>query len=324
MSLNALSLRQAKLPVHKGVRIEKARRSLLGFTTYTYPDYQVNWHHKVLCGYLDHFVSGEIKRLMVFMPPRNGKSELVSRRLPAFILGKDPNASIIATSYTADLASMMNRDTQRIIDDDKYAELFPKTTLFGSNVRTVAKGSYLRNSDIFEVVGHKGVYKSAGVGGAITGMGCVYGIIDDPIKNRAEAESLTYRKALRDWYTSTFYTRLEKDARVLITLTRWHEDDLAGRLLKLAQECPDADQWTVVNFPAIAEDTRHHDDTRNTGEPLWPDKYPLKELMKRPQWAVMSGTHLCNSGQVLLVVIFLNVSGGNIGRCLDRTCPRLL
>ena len=279
-----MSLSQKEeLELEKLLKEEKqdnAREKLIDFSTYTYPEYQVNWHHRTLCDYLDRFVSGEIKRLMVFLPPRNGKSELVSRRLPAFILGKDPNASIIATSYTADLASMMNRDTQRIIDDEKYLELFPETTLFGSNVRTVAKGSYLRNSDIFEVVGHKGVYKSAGVGGAITGMGCVYGIIDDPILNRAEAESLTYRKALWDRYTSTFYTRLEKDARVLITLTRWHEDDLAGRLLKLAKECPDADQWVVVNFPAIAEDNRHSDDIRNTGEPLWPDKYPLKELLK--------------------------------------------
>jgi len=279
MSLSPEEELELQLLLEEEIR-DNARCKMINFTTYTYPKYQVNWHHRILCDYLDRFVSGDIKRLMVFMPPRNGKSELVSRRLPAYILGKDPNASIIATSYTADLASMMNRDTQRIIDDDKYLELFPNTTLFGSNVRTVAKGSYLRNSDIFEVVGHKGVYKSAGVGGAITGMGCKFGIIDDPIKNRAEAESPTYRKGLWDWYASTFYTRLEKDARVLITLTRWHDDDLAGRLLKLAQERPDADQWVVVNFPAIAEDNRHPDDHRQTGEPLWPDKYPLKKLLK--------------------------------------------
>jgi len=254
------------------------RQCLLDFTLYTYLAYEVNWHHEVLCDYLDKFVSGEVKRLMIFLPPRNGKSELVSRRLPAYILGKDPDASIIATSYTADLSSMMNRDVQRILDSNDYSNLFPETRLFGSNVRTVAKGSYLRNSDIFEVVGHKGVYKSAGVGGAITGMGCKYGIIDDPIKNRAEAESITYRNALWAWYTSTFYTRLEKDARVLITLTRWHEDDLAGRLLKLAHENPDADQWEVITFPALAEEIKHSADIRQTGEALWPGKYPLKEL----------------------------------------------
>ncbi len=259
---------------------ELARRNLLDFTLYTFPDYQVNWHHEVLCNYLDKFIRGDIKRLMVFMPPRHGKSELVSRRLPAYILGKDPDTSIIATSYTASLASMMNRDVQRIIDSPAYMDIFPDTTLYGKNIRSVAGSNYLRNSDIFEIVDRKGYYKNAGVGGAITGMGCVYGIIDDPIKNRAEAESLTYRNNLWDWYTSTFYTRLEKDAKVLITQTRWHEDDLAGRLLDAMKEDSPADQWTVLNFPAINEAGKNKDDKRKAGEALWRGKYPEQELKK--------------------------------------------
>lgn len=217
---------------------------------------------------------------MVFEPPRHGKSELVSRRLPAYIYGRDPDASIIATSYGADLASRMNRDVQRIMDSPEYHEVFPGSTLNGSNVRTVASGNYLRNSDIFEIVGHEGVYKSSGVGGAITGMGMKYGIIDDPYKNRQDANSETVRKKIWEWYTSTFYTRLEDDGRVLITLTRWHEDDLAGKLLKLAQSNPHADQWTVISFPAIKEAGGHPDDPRQEGEPLWPAKYSKNELIK--------------------------------------------
>src|SRR5687767_9412353 len=93
-------------------------------------------------------------------------------------------------------------------------------------------------------------YRSSGVGGGITGMGCNYGIIDDPIKNREEADSAAFRDRLWEWYTSTFYTRLEKDAAILLTMTRWHEDDLAGRLLRLAATDPTADQWTVVRLPA--------------------------------------------------------------------------
>jgi len=262
------------------LRRRQARSNLLDFTRYTYPDYQANWHHIELCQYLDKFISGEIKRLMVFMPPQNGKSELVSRRLPAFILGKFPDDSIIATSYGADLASMMNRDVQRIIDGDQYPVLFPDTKLFGENVRTVSQGAYLRNSDIFEVVGHKGYYKSAGIGGSITGIGCIWGIIDDPIKNRAEAESITYRNSIWDWYTSTFQTRLRKDARILLTMTRWHEDDLAGRLLKLAKSDPAAEQWTVVCFPAIADGQLMDCDPRKAGEPLWPERYSLETLLK--------------------------------------------
>jgi len=261
------------------VRAELARRHVLDFTRWTKEDYETNWHHAVLCAYLDRMVTGDLRRLMVFMPPRHGKSELVSRRLPAYILGRLPDASIIACSYSADLAQRMNRDVQRIVDGERYAETFPGTRLYGANVRTVSQGSYLRNSDIFEVVGHRGVYRSAGVGGGITGMGFEFGIIDDPIKNREEAESLTYRESLWDWYTSTFRTRAEKDARILITLTRWNEDDLAGRLLNLAKGDPDADQWTVLRLPALFDGLDPSpDDPRQMDEPLWPNKYGPQAL----------------------------------------------
>ena len=271
----------SQLPTLNEIKIEKAKRHLVNFTTYTYPEYEVNWHHKVLCDYLDRFVNGDIERLMVFMPPRNGKSELVSRRLPAFIFGQNPDASIIATSYGSDLAQRMNRDVQRIIDDERYYNIFPDTTLNCSNVRTIAKGNYLRNSDIFEIVNHKGVYKCAGVGGAITGMGMTYGIIDDPYKNRQDANSETIRNAIWDWYTSTFYTRLEKGGKILITLTRWHEDDLAGRLLNIAKNDPNADQWAVLKFPAVAEEENEcPEDIRKPGEPLWENKYNLESLHK--------------------------------------------
>lgn len=268
------------LPTLQQIKIERAKRKLESFTSFTYADYEANWHHKKICEYLDRWAFGDIDRLMIFMPPRNGKSELVSRRLPAYIFGHDPDTSIITTSYGSDLASRMNRDVQRIIDSPQYTEVFPDTTLNGSNVRTVAGGSFLRNSDIFEIVDHKGVYKSSGVGGAITGMGMKYGIIDDPYKNRQDANSTTIREGIWDWYVSTFYTRLEKGGKILITLTRWHEDDLAGRLLKLAKDDPTADQWTVINFPAIAEGELHPDDSREEGEALWPNKYSVEELAK--------------------------------------------
>lgn len=256
-----------------------ATQSVLAFTQYTKPDYFVGWHHRILCDYLDRFAAGEIPRLMVFLPPRHGKSELVSRRLPAYILGRDPNTTIIASSYSADLASRMNRDVQRIIDTPLYHDLFPNTQLFGSNVRTVARGSYLRNSDIFEIVSYSGVYRSAGVGGGITGMGGQYLILDDPIKNQSEANSITYRDALWEWYTSTFYTRLEKQGSVLITLTRWHEDDLAGRLLAMMRDDPQTDQWMVLRFPALAEDVdRMAEDDRADGMPLWLEKYNSDQL----------------------------------------------
>ncbi|MDR1706164.1 MAG: terminase family protein, partial [Clostridiales bacterium] len=264
--------------IAQGARNELARRGLCDFAVITDPRYKVNWHHKVLCDYLDRFSRREIPRLMVFMPPRHGKSELVSRKLPAFIFGRNPDTSIIATSYSADLAQRMNRDVQRIIDGEQYAKVFPGTFLYGKNIRTVADGSYLRNSDIFEIVGRRGVYRSAGVGGGITGMGGEFIIIDDPLKNREDASSAVIRDKLWEWYTSTLYTRLEKDGAILLTMTRWHEDDLAGRLLKLAETDPAADQWEVLCFPAIAEAVRHPEDIRGEGEELWPEKYSRSPL----------------------------------------------
>ena len=263
-------------PPEEEFRKERARRRLLDFVTYTKPDYEVNWHHEVICRELDGLLRGPASRLILCMPPRFGKSELVSRRLPAFILGRDPDARIIACSYSADLAQAMNRDVQRIIDDPRYRELFPGTALPRSNVRTIS-GSALRNSNIFEVVGRRGMYLSAGVGGGITGRGFDLGIIDDPIKNRVEANSSTFRERLWDWYRSTFYTRREKDAKILIVMTRWHEDDLVGRLLELES----SGSWRVVCFPAVSEPGGKHahpEDKRPPGEALWPGKFPLSDL----------------------------------------------
>lgn len=264
--------------IAQAARNELARRGLCDFATATDSNYVVNWHHKVLCDYLDRFVQKKIKRLMVFMPPRHGKSELVSRKLPAFIFGRNPDAEIIATSYSADLAQRMNRDVQRIISNPAYTELFPGTTLSGQSNQIISGGSYIRNSDIFEIVGRRGVYRSAGVFGGITGMGGDYIIIDDPLKNREDSASEILRDKVWEWYTSTLYTRLEKDGSILLTMTRWHEDDLAGRLLRLMEADPAADQWTVLNFPAIAEVVRHPEDTRAEGEALWPMKYTVKQL----------------------------------------------
>ena len=111
--------------------IEICRRHLLDFTVHTKPNFTPNWFHEAYYKKLNDFAHGRIKKLMIFMPPRHGKSELVSRRLPAYILGRNPDAQIIAASYSADLSSRMNRDVQRIIDDGKYGDVFPDTTLFG-------------------------------------------------------------------------------------------------------------------------------------------------------------------------------------------------
>lgn len=253
---------------------------MIDFTAYTMPDYQPSWYHHLISDTLQEMIHGDLRRLIISLPPRHGKSELISRRLPAFLLGIDPDISIIASSYSADLSSRNNRDVQRIIESERYKALFPKTFLNDSNSRTVA-GSWLRNSDLFEIVGHKGVYRSAGVGGGITGMGGQWLLIDDPVKNREEADSATYRQVNWDWYTSTFSTRQEADARILIIMTRWHSDDLVGRLLNLAENDPKADQWQVINLPAICTDSEGPAyDPRQKGDALWPEKFSIESLEK--------------------------------------------
>ena len=276
-------------------RRELARRTMGDFVLYVDDNYRMNWHHRLLCDYLDKLACKEIRRLMVFMPPRHGKSELVSRKFPAYLLGRNPDTSIISCSYSADLASRMNRDVQRLIDSEQYLELFPGTQLSNQHTRRFYETRYTRNNNMFEVVDKKGTYRSSGVGGGITGMGGEYIIIDDPVKNREDADSATMREKVYDWYTSTLYTRLEKDGCILLTLTRWHEDDLAGKLLKAAQE--GADQWTILELPAVCEYPPKPYDVRQEGEALWKWKYDEESLEKMKvtvgsrDWAALYQQH---------------------------------
>lgn len=263
-----------------GKQAVEARTNFLKFVTFVRRHYVVNWHHALIAGYLDDFVNGIIPRLLIMTPPRHGKSEEVSRCLPAYIFGRHPDAAVIGTSYGADLAQSMNRDVQRIIDSDRYQLVFPNTRLGSANIRTLS-GTWLRNSDEFEIVDHRGAYRCAGTGGGITGKGASYAIIDDPIKNQEEADSPTYREKVWEWYTSTLYTRLENFPQgILLTLTRWHEDDLAGRVLARAAADKEADQWTVVKLEAVKEGPPTTDDPRQEGEALWPDRFPRKRLDK--------------------------------------------
>lgn len=260
--------------------IPEARKSILVFTKYTKDDYQVNWHHRLLSGYLTDFAFGRIKRLMIFAPPRHGKSELVSRRLPAFIHGINNNAEIMAASYNAGLASDMTADVQRVMDQPEYKILFPNSIITEPNKST----QWARNSTEHELLPLadgtqlKGKYRGQGVGGTFTGRGATHIIIDDPIKGREAADSITFRNKLWSWYNSDLRSRLEKDGSILITLTRWHQDDLAGRLIELSKTDPEADQWTIISLPAILDTVENDYDKRKLGEPLWPEKYDIAAL----------------------------------------------
>ena len=252
------------------LKIREARNNLLSFISVTYKDYKIGWVHQEICETLDLFlkdlIDGKRPRLIITMPPRSGKSEIVSRRFPAYFLGKYPDLSIISVSYSATLAEDFCRDVQRIIDSDEYKAIFPNTKLSDKKDK-----NYKRTSDIFEIVDHKGVYCSAGVGGGITGKGCDILIIDDPIKNRQEANSENTRKKIFDWYSSTAYTRLSPIGGVIMMCTRWHLDDLIGKVLSDKNQKP----FHVISYPAIAE---HDEPHRKQGEALHPERFSLEIL----------------------------------------------
>lgn len=155
---------------------------------------------------------------MLFVPPQHGKSELSTRRFPAFALGLNPNLKIAICSYSATIASNFNRDIQRIIDDPIYETIFPSTSLNENSAINPSKNTFLRNSETFEIIGHTGFVKTVGVGGSLTGTPVDIGIIDDPFKDRQEAMSGTIREKVWSWFTDVFETRLHNDSQQLVIM----------------------------------------------------------------------------------------------------------
>jgi predicted phage terminase large subunit-like protein len=259
------------------VEEDMAREFLLDFTLYTNPRYVVKWFHEMICDKIDGMLSGLYKNLMFFLPTQHGKTELVSRRFPALALGKLPNTRIVCCTYASALAGNINRDVQRIIDTNDYAKLFPDTCLGRSNVVTDRRQAYLRNSEMFEVVGHRGSFRSVGIGGSLSGFPVDIGGIDDPVKDMMEAGSETVRNSCWDWYNGVYRMRCHNDTHTMLTMTRWHEDDLAGRILNNETD------WEVVTLPYIKEDGGVPEDPRQVGEALWPEKHSAAkaEVTKR-------------------------------------------
>ncbi len=260
------------------LKMARGRRSLTSFSVfldYINRGYQQKWFHRLIAEKCQALLEGRIKNLMVFTPPQSGKSLIISQSFPAWALGQNPDLKIVGTSYSSTLASQFSRSIQRMIDSEEYRDIFPGTFLNGSNVRTITRG-YLRNVDIFECVGRTGFYKAVGVGGSLTGTPVDIAIIDDPIKDALEAYSSVYRERVWEWYTSVLSTRLHNESRQLFIMTRWHDDDLAGRILKR-----DADKWEVLSIPAVREskDDGNECDPREPGEALWEERHSLRSLL---------------------------------------------
>ncbi len=270
------------------VRREKGRTSMLGFVRYTKGDYDAQWFHKLICAYLDKLERGEIKKLMIFIPPQHGKSQLSSRSFPAYVLGKNPKTKIAVCSYGGDLSMGFNRDCQNIIDSKEYQELFPETYL--NSVGAKETNGEIRNNHVFETVKHRGFFKATAVRSSLTGTSVDLGIIDDPFKDREQANSPTLRDKVWTWYQDVFLTRLHNDSKQLLLFTRWHEDDIAGRILNPKSpyyDAKEAAEWTVIALPALKEQTKPMPcsidvaDPRAIDEALWENKHSAEKYIKR-------------------------------------------
>ncbi|MCC6419952.1 MAG: hypothetical protein IT429_17085 [Gemmataceae bacterium] len=206
--------------------------------------------------------AGRCRRLVISMPPRHGKSELTSRYFPAWFLGSYPDRRVILTSYEANFAAGWGRKARDVLGATGH--------LFGVKVSGASSAA-----DRWEIEGREGGMVTAGVGGPITGRGADVLIVDDPVKNAEEARSPTQREKAWDWFKSTAYTRLEPNGSVILIMTRWHRDDLAGRLLSQAADL-DGYRWEVISLPALA--TESDPLGRQPGEALWPQRYPAERL----------------------------------------------
>ncbi len=273
-------------------RRELARRRLLPFIQRFDPSYVAAWFHKDLCQQLERFLQRVIDkkepRLMLFVPPRHGKSITSSQNFPAWAFGKHPELEFISTSYAETLQIDFSKKIQAMIRSDEYRILFPGVTI-PKNHESVSRWQLAMTDSrgVPKLTG--GGLLAAGVGGPLTGRGANIGLIDDPVKNAEEADSELIRNTLKNWYSSTFYTRMAPGGGILIIQTRWHDDDLSGWLIHEMMEAvkemepgaewpSDVDRWEVISYPAIATEDEKY---RKKGEALHPERYSLKALKKK-------------------------------------------
>lgn len=305
MSSQTATLSRQDLQRQAGVELarrELARRYLSDFCGYVYRGYPQASHLAVLHRHLQqverYIATGGregIGRLMVNMPPRHWKSTTTSVLFPGWVLGRNPDVRAIVTSYNGSLAFGFSRRTRNLLQDTPFSNLFGGQR---STQAPVELSEDSRSVEAWDIEGHRGGMAAAGVGGGLTGKGADLLIVDDPHKDRAESESQAKREAVWEWWTSTARTRLERGAAVVVIQTRWHLDDLSGRLLQQMANDPEADQWVVLSLPAVAEEWAGGVDDdrarkalsmgywlgtdplgRSPGELLWPEVFPATSLL---------------------------------------------
>lgn len=238
---------------------EKAQNDFMAYVNYVWPSFIHGRHHAKMAKAFERVANGEVKRLIINMPPRHTKSEFASYLLPSWFLGRFPGKKIIQTSHTAELAVGFGRKVRNLVDSDRYKDVFPEVAL---QADSKAAGRWATN--------YAGEYFAIGVGGAVTGKGADLLIIDDPHSEQeatlAEVNPEIYDKTY-EWYTSGPRQRLQPGGAIVVVMTRWSKKDLTGQVLKAAAQ-RSGEEWEVIEFPAILP----------SGNPLWPQFWSLQEL----------------------------------------------
>jgi len=240
-----------------------ARTDFAAYIAAFSPRFQMPRHVRLLVEKVEALVEGRANRLLISMPPRHGKSETVSAHGPAWFLGRFPERSVIFSSYSAELAEDFGRRVRNVLASPLHQRIFPGSQLSGDSAAA---------SKLAMTAG--GAYFAVGRGGALIGRGADWLIIDDPLKDREEAVSPTIRRQMKEWFTTTAYTRLAPGGVVWVISSRWSEDDLIGWL----QREHAGEGWEVLNLPALAEENDPLG--RAEGEALWPERYPVEVLQR--------------------------------------------
>ena len=246
-----LELRLAQLD-----KIEVCKKNFLNFVSGMWPEFIVGEHHRTIADKLERIASGELKRLIINMPPRHTKSEFASYLFPAWMIGKDPTMKIIQATHTTELAIGFGRKVKNLLERDEYTEIFPETKLA---VDSKASGRWDTNRG--------GMYYAVGVGSNLAGRGGDLIIIDDPHSEQTAMSNTGFEDAW-DWYTGGPRQRLQPGGAIVLVQTRWSEKDMTGQLIRAQAKDSNADQWEVVELPAIMP----------SGKPCWPEYWPLKDL----------------------------------------------